>query len=102
MTRPHHSSGSEDKEKFYCEEVTASVADIERKMGQLHADLINAEMDRPASIPPDEPYVDLGIIGEQRFEFDDVRSFQLNLGEPRTPVKNATMDFPPPPKEFLE
>ena len=71
-----HSSGSEDKEKFYCEEVTASVADIERKMGQLHADLINAEMDRPASIPPDEPYVDLGIIGEHSgSEFDVVTHF---------------------------
>ena len=59
----HLSLGTEDKEKFYCEEVSASVADIEKKMGQLHADLINAEMDRPSSIPPDEPYVDLGIIG---------------------------------------
>ena len=47
--------------------MNASVADIERKMGQLHADLINAEMDRPSSIPPDEPYVDLGIIGKSAY-----------------------------------
>ena len=80
--------------------MNASVADIERKMGQLHADLINAEMERPSSIPPDEPYVDLGIIGKSTTKKQIPHS--NHVGEPKTPVKDDTMDFPPPPKEFLE
>ena len=34
----------------------------ENKMSTLHAELTDP-YDRPASIPPDEPYVDLGLIG---------------------------------------
>jgi len=50
-----------DKEGFYCEEVTPAT-DLENKMSTLHAELTDP-YDRPASIPPDEPYVDLGLIG---------------------------------------
>ena len=32
-------------------------------MSTLHAELTDP-YDRPASIPPDEPYVDLGLIGQ--------------------------------------
>merc|ERR1712131_77300 len=80
---PSRGVGTMDKEGFYCEEVTPAT-DLENKMSLLHAELTDP-YDRPASIPPDEPYVDLGLIGE-----------------PRTPVKEQKMSFPDPPKELLE
>lgn len=74
-----------DKEGFYCEEVTPAT-DLENKMSLLHAELTDP-YDRPASIPPDEPYVDLGLIGKSEISdiffkykhiFNKIHSIKIN------------------------